>query len=67
MNITCPLGLESAKAATKAANYTYESTKKSLRSGVIHAGAASWAKRAMAAISRALSASDEKNCAAIMV
>ena len=37
------------------------------RGGVIQAGDSSWTSRAMAAISRALSASAEKNCAAMMV
>jgi len=39
----------------------------SRNSGVIHAGECISASRAMAAISSALSASDEKNCAAMMV
>jgi hypothetical protein len=41
--------------------------KKNLSSGVIQAGPDNSARRAMAAISSALSASDEKNCAAMIV
>lgn len=66
-NITRPFGIESAKAPTKAASATYEMKKNSLSIGVIHSGA--WMSRssAIAAISNALSASDEKNCAAMIV
>ena len=38
-NITWPFGRESAKAPTKAARTTYDSTKNSLSSGVIQFGA----------------------------
>ena len=67
MNITRPLGIESAKAPTKAANATYDTVKKNFSNGVIHAGDSICISRAMAATSSALSASDEKNCAAMMM
>jgi hypothetical protein len=41
--------------------------KKNLSSGVIQSGAAIWMSRAIAATSSALSASEEKNCAAMMM
>ncbi len=66
-NMTLPLGMESAKAPTNAARTTYETVKKNLRSGVSQAGPSSCRRRAMAAMRRALSASEEKNCAAMMV
>ena len=66
-NITRPLGMESAKAPTTAANNTYDTVNTNFSIGVIHSGAASCINNAMAAISRALSASDEKNCAAMMM
>ena len=67
MNITRPLGIESANAPTHAASTTYDTTKKNLSIGTIHAGPASCASSAIAATSRALSASELKNCAAMMV
>ncbi len=67
MNITRPFGRESAKAPTYAANTTYDNTKNSFSSGVIQLGAWRSFSRAMAAMRSALSASDEKNCAAMMV
>jgi hypothetical protein len=41
--------------------------KKNLSSGVIHSGVCICSRSAMAATSSALSASDEKNCAAMMM
>jgi hypothetical protein len=41
--------------------------KKNLSSGVSHAGPSRCSSIAIAAMSSALSASDEKNCAAMMV
>ena len=38
MNMTRPLGIESANAPTNAASATYEMVKKNLSSGTIHAG-----------------------------
>ncbi len=66
-NITRPLGIESANAPTKAASATYEIVKKNFSSGTIHAGPWSWVSSWIAAMSSALSASDEKNCAAMMM
>ncbi len=66
MNITCPFGRESANAPTKAASTTYDRTKNSFRSGIIQFGAWRSLSRAIAAMRRALSANDEKNCAAMM-
>ena len=66
-NMTLPLGIASAKAPTKAARSTYETVKKNLSSGVSQAGPSSWTRRAMEAMRRALSASEEKNCAAMIV
>ncbi len=67
MNITRPLGIASAKAPTANASSTYEIAKLNLSSGVSHAGPSSSTSIAIAAISSALSASDEKNWAAMMV
>ena len=66
-NITRPFGMASAKAPTKGASSTYDTTKTSFRKGISQS--AEWASlsRAMAAISSALSASDDRNCAAMMV
>ena len=66
-NITLPFGQASANGPTNGARTTYETVKKNLSSGVIHAGPLSSMSRAMDAISRALSASEEKNWAAMMV
>src|SRR5437868_5816270 len=66
-NITWPLGSASANAPTNGASTTYEIVKKSFSIGVSHAGESSNASVAMAATSNALSASDEKNCAAMMM
>ena len=66
-NITRPFGNASANAPTNAASSTYDSPKNSLSSGVIHSGAEISISSEIAAISSALSASDEKNCAAMMV
>jgi hypothetical protein len=65
-NMTRPFGIESAKAPTKAAKSTYETVKKNFSSGVIHSGVCICMSSAIAATSSALSASDEKNCAAMM-
>src|SRR5260363_255789 len=67
ISITRLLGIASARAPTKAASATEKKTKNSLSSGVIQAGAAMSCNRAIAAINSALSASEEKNCAAMMV
>jgi hypothetical protein len=61
------LGIESAKAPTTGASSTYETTKLCFSAGVIHAGSCNCRRSEIAAISSALSASDEKNCAAMMV
>ena len=66
-SITRPLGIESANAPTSGASTTYDTTKLCFSAGVIHAGSWSSRKSAIAAISSALSASDEKNCAAMIV
>ena len=67
ISITLPLGIESAKAPTNGASSTYEMVKNSFSIGVSHAGESSIASVAMAATRSALSASDEKNCAAMMM
>ena len=67
MNITRPFGMESANAPTKGASSTYDTVKKSFSIGVNHSGDCSSTSAAMAATSSALSASDEKNCAAMMM
>ena len=67
ISMTRHFGIESAKAPTKAARATYEIVKNSLSSGSCSAGACMSRSNAMAAISSALSASAEKNCAAIMM
>ena len=61
------MGIESAKAPTSGASTTYDTTKLCLSAGVIHAGSCSSRKSAMAAMSSALSASELKNCAAMMM
>ena len=61
ISITRALGIESAKAPTKAASSTYEMKKNSFSIGVIHCGACISPSREMDAISSALSASDEPN------
>src|SRR5436305_933521 len=58
-----PLG----KAPTANASTTYEMVKKNLSSGVRKGGPSSCTSIAIAAMSSALSASDEKNCAAMIV
>src|ERR1700739_3396881 len=63
--ITRALGIESAKAPTKAASRTYEMKKNSFSIGVIHCGACISPSSEIAAISSSLPASDEQNCAAI--
>ena len=65
--ITRPFGNESAKAPTNGARTTYEMTKKSFSIGVIQAAAPISRSRAMAAISSALSAREDRNCAAMIV
>ncbi len=67
ISMTLPLAIESANAPTSGASTTYETTKHCCSAGVIHSGDLSSVRRAMAAISSALSASDEKNCAAMIV
>ena len=67
ISITRPLGNESAKAPTKAASSTYEMTKKSFSIGVIQLAAPISRSRAIAVMSKALSASDDRNCAAMIV
>ncbi len=67
ISITRPLGIESANAPTSGARTTYETTKLCFSAGVIHSGAWISCSMLMAAISSALSASDEKNCAAMIV
>ena len=67
ISITRPLGIESASAPTSGASRTYEMTKHCLSAGVIHAGDSRSRNNWIAATSSALSASDEKNCAAIIV
>ena len=67
MSITLPLGIESANAPTSGARTTYDTTKHCCSAGVIQSGDFSSVSSAMAAISSALSASDEKNCAAMIV
>ena len=67
ISITRPFGIESANAPTSGASRTYEMTKLCFSAGVIHAGSCSSRSSAIAAISSALSASDEKNCAAMIV
>jgi threonine dehydrogenase-like Zn-dependent dehydrogenase len=66
-NITLPFAIESAMAPTNGASNTYEITKKSFNKGRIHSGAVISMRTAIAAINKALSANDEKNCAAIIV
>ena len=66
-NITRPLGMESANAPTTKASATYEMVKKNLSSGVSQVGPSSSSSIAIAARKRAWSASDEKNCAAMMM
>jgi len=61
------LGIESANAPTNPASATYEMVKKNFSSGTIHIGPLSCASSWIAAMSSALSASDEKNCAAMIV
>jgi hypothetical protein len=67
MNMTRPLGIESASAPTTKARTTYDTVKKNLSSGVSHGGPSSSTSMEIAARKRALSASEEKNCAAMMV
>ena len=67
ISITRPLGIESANAPTSGASTTYDTTKLCFSAGVIHAGSSSSRSSAIAATSSALSASDEKNCAAMIV
>ena len=55
------------QAPTNGASTTYETVKNSFSIGVSHSGELSSISEAMAAISMALSASDEKNCAAMMM
>src|SRR2546427_12975212 len=50
-----------------AASATYDTVKKNFSSGTIHAGPSSSSSWAIAAISRALSASELKNCAPMIV
>jgi hypothetical protein len=66
MNITRPLAIESANAPTNAANSTYDTVNENFNIGVSHSGANICISKAIAATSSALSASDEKNCAAMM-
>jgi hypothetical protein len=66
ISITRPFGIESANAPTNAASSTYDTKKNSLSIGVIHSGARMSRSSAMAAMSSALSASEEKNCAAMI-
>jgi hypothetical protein len=49
------------------AKMTYDTVKKSLSNGLIQLGAKSSVNIAIAAISSALSANDDKNCAKIIV
>ncbi len=67
ISITRPLGIESAKAPTSGASSTYDTTKLCFSAGAIHAGSDSERSSAIAATSSALSASELKNCAAMMV
>ncbi len=67
MNITRPLAIESANAPTHGASRTYDTTNTNFSIGTIHAGPASCSSSAMAATSSALSASELKNCAAMIV
>lgn len=67
MNITWRFCSESANAPTKGASSTYEIVKKICSSGVTQAAERITESSAMAAISSALSASDETNCAAMIV
>ena len=59
ISITRPLGIESANAPTSGASSTYDTTKLCLSAGVIHAGSCRSRSNAIAAISSALSASDD--------
>jgi hypothetical protein len=67
MSITRPFGIESANAPTSGASSTYDSTKLCFKPGVIHPGSLRSRSSAIAAISNALSASELKNCAAMIV
>ena len=67
MNITWRFCIESANAPTNGASSTYETVKKICSSGVTQAAERITESNAMAAINSALSASDEMNCAAMMV
>ena len=66
-NITLPLEKKSEIAPTNGANKTYEMVKKSFNNGRIHSGAAISMRTAIATISKALSAKEEKNCDVIIV
>ncbi|CPH82228.1 Uncharacterised protein [Bordetella pertussis] len=65
MNITRPLGNESAKAPTNAASTTYARAKDHFIMGAIQSGPLNSRIKAIAAMNSALSARDEKACAAI--
>ena len=67
ISITRHFGIESANAPTKAASATYDTVKNSLSRGSNSDGAAMSRNMAMAMINKALSASAEKNCAAMMM
>ena len=64
ISMTRRLGIESAKAPTKAASSTYDKVKPVFSKGSYAAGEFMSRSIAMAAMSRVLSASAEKNCAA---
>ncbi|MOA28966.1 hypothetical protein D3C78_1499470 [compost metagenome] len=64
-NITRPLGKESASAPTKAARTTYASANDHFIMGASQSGPCSSCIKAMAAMNSALSANDEKACAAM--
>ena len=65
LNITRPLGKESAKAPTKAASTTQARAKVHFIMGASQSGPCSSCIRAIAAMNSALSANDEKACAAM--
>ena len=67
ISMTRHLGIESAYAPTKAASATYEMVKKNFSIGSYWGGACMSLSKAIETISRALSASAEKNCAAMMM
>jgi len=65
--MTRPLGMASAKAPTEGGEHDVGRREEELQQRGHHAGPDNSASRAMAAMSSALSASEEKNCAAMMV